>query len=90
MVIQAIDESAALLVLASGVDFQVLFTDVQMPGAIDGAGVARRVREQRPGVPIVITSGHGVPESLPPGGRFVSKPHDNRRVVSLLRELVAA
>jgi CheY-like chemotaxis protein len=72
VVIQAIDGAAALLVLASGAEFHVLFTDVQMPGAIDGVGVAMRVREQRPGVPIVVTSGHGVPESLPPGGRFVS------------------
>jgi hypothetical protein len=45
---------------------------------------------ERPGVPIVVTSGHGTPELLPTGGRFVSKPYDNRRVVSLLRELVAA
>jgi CheY-like chemotaxis protein len=89
-VIQAVDGAAALLVLASGAEFHVLFTDVQMPGPIDGVGVAMRVCEQRPGVSIVVTSGHGTPESLPPGGRFVSKPYDNRRVVTLLRELVAA
>jgi two-component system, response regulator PdtaR len=77
------------VVLASGADFHVLFTDVQMPGPIDGVGVALRVREQRPGMPIVMTSGHGVPE-LPAGGRFVSKPYDNRKVVKLLSELVAA
>jgi CheY-like chemotaxis protein len=90
MVIQAVDGAAALLVLASGAEFNVLFTDVQMPGPIDGLGVAMRVREQRPGMPIVVTSGHGAPELLPLGGRFVSKPYDNRKVVTLLRELVAA
>jgi CheY-like chemotaxis protein len=89
-VIQAVDGAAALLVLASGAEFHVLFTDVRMPGPIDGVGVAIRVGEQRPGVSIVVTSGHGTPESLPPGGRFVSKPYDNRKVVTLLRELVAA
>lgn len=89
-VIQAVDGAAALLVLASGAEFHVLFTDVQMPGSIDGIGVAIRVREQRPGMPIVVTSGHGAPELLPLGGRFVSKPYDNRKVVTLLRELVAA
>jgi CheY-like chemotaxis protein len=90
MVIQAVDGAAALVVLASGADFHVLFTDVQMPGPIDGVGVAMRVRQQRPGMPIVVTSGHGVPAALPAGGRFVSKPYDNRKVVSLLSELVAA
>jgi CheY-like chemotaxis protein len=90
MVIQAADGAAALVILASGVDFHILFTDVQMPGPIDGVGVAVRVREQRPDMPIVVTSGHGVPERLPAGGRFVSKPYDNRQVVTLLRELVAA
>ncbi|HXQ13961.1 MAG TPA: response regulator [Caulobacteraceae bacterium] len=90
MVIQAADGAAALVVLASGADFNILFTDVQMPGPIDGVGVAERVREQHPGMPIVVTSGHGVPEVLPEGGRFVSKPYDNRKVVTLLRELVAA
>jgi CheY-like chemotaxis protein len=90
MVIQAVDGAAALLVLASGADFHVLFTDVQMPGPIDGVGVAIRVRAQRPGMPIVVTSGHGAPELLPLGGRFVSKPYDNRKVVTLLREMVAA
>src|ERR1700686_4560653 len=69
-VIQAADGAAALRVLASGADFDVLFTDVQMPGATDGVGVAIRVQEQRPGMPIVVTSGHGVPEMLPAGGRF--------------------
>jgi CheY-like chemotaxis protein len=90
VVIQAGDGAAALMILASGAEFHVLFTDVQMPGPVDGVGVAIRVCEQRPGVPILVTSGHGVPEALPVGGRFVAKPYDNRKVVTLLRELVAA
>jgi two-component system, response regulator PdtaR len=90
VVIQAVDGAAALLVLASGAEFNILFTDVQMPGPIDGAEVAMMMREQRPDMPIVVTSGHGTPEPLPSGGRFVSKPYDNRKVVNLLREMVAA
>lgn len=89
-VIQAADGAAALLILASGAAFQLLFTDVQMPGPIDGVGVAMRVREQHPGMPIVVTSGHGAPETLPLNGRFIAKPYDNRKVVTLLSELLAA
>jgi CheY-like chemotaxis protein len=88
VVIQAVDGAAALAILASGAEFNILFTDVQMPGPIDGAGVAMLMREQRPDMPIVVTSGHGVPSPLPTGGRFVAKPYDNRKVVSLLTDLL--
>jgi CheY-like chemotaxis protein len=90
VVIQAKDGAAALVVLASDEAFDILFTDVQMPGPIDGAGVAMLMREQRPDMPIVLTSGHGTPEILPTGGRFIAKPYDNRKVVTLLREMAAA
>lgn len=88
VVIQAVDGAAALVILASGAEFNILFTDVQMPGPIDGAGVAMLMREQRPDMPIVVTSGHGVPSPLPTGGRFVAKPYDNRKVVTLLSDLM--
>jgi CheY-like chemotaxis protein len=90
VVIQAEDGAAALVILASGAEFNILFTDVRMPGPIDGAGVALLMREQRPDMPIVVTSGHGIPSLLPSGGRFVPKPYDNRKVVTLLTDLLAA
>jgi CheY-like chemotaxis protein len=90
VVIQAEDGAAALVVLESGAEFDVLFTDIQMPGPIDGVGVADRVFAHHPGLPIVLTSGQGVPAALSPGRRFVTKPYDNRKIVTLLRELVAA
>ena len=89
-VIQAQDGVAAIVVLDSGADFHVLFTDIQMPGPIDGVGVADLVCRRRPDTPIVLTSGRGAPETLQPDRRFVTKPHDNRKIVTLLRELVAA
>ncbi|MDB5482328.1 MAG: hypothetical protein JWO83_3381 [Caulobacteraceae bacterium] len=89
-VIQAQDGAAAIVVLDSGADFHVLFTDIQMPGPIDGVGVADLVCSRRPGTPVVLTSGRGAPETLQPGRRFVTKPYDNRKIVTLLRELVAA
>ena len=89
-VIEAIDAAAALQVLETGADFHVVFTDIQGPGPIDGMELAHCVCEQRPGVPVVVTSGRTDPGPLPPGGRFVPKPYDNHKVVTLLRELVAA
>jgi two-component system, response regulator PdtaR len=89
-VIEAIDGAAAVLVLESDVVFNVLFTDISMPGGIDGVDLACRVCEQRPEVPVVLTSGRGVPDRLPPGGRFVLKPYEYQTVATLLRELAAA
>ena len=50
------DEAAELLVDPDGVD--VLFTDVQMPGALDGVALAARARELYPEIPIIIASGY--------------------------------
>ena len=89
-VIEAVDTTAALQVLETGADFHVLFTDINGPGPIDGVELAHRVCAHRPGVPVVVTSGRIDPGPLPLGGRFVPKPYDNREIVTLLRELVAA
>ena len=50
------DKAAELLVDPDGVD--VLFTDVQMPGALDGVALAVRARELYPAIPIIIASGY--------------------------------
>ena len=89
-VIQAEDGAAAIAVVDSGADFDILFTDIQMPGPIDGVGVADLVRLKRPGAPIVLTSGQPPPTPMPPGMRFVSKPYNTKKIVALLHQLAAA
>jgi DNA-binding NtrC family response regulator len=59
-VIEAADAQEALAVLTSAsfvVD--IVFTDIQMPGSIDGIGLARWVRSHRPNLTIAIASGSG-------------------------------
>jgi len=55
----------------------VLFTDVNMPGALDGLDLAQTVHERSPGVGILIGSGRirPSPGELPPGTRFIAKPY---------------
>jgi CheY-like chemotaxis protein len=48
----------ALDVLASGKDIVLVFSDIVMPGNKDGIQLARAVREQHPGIPILLTSGY--------------------------------
>jgi CheY-like chemotaxis protein len=70
-------------------EIDVLFTDVRMPGSMDGLELARRVRENWPWISVIITSGNisATGKELPEGARFVAKPYDMHRVIDLMREL---
>ncbi len=81
-VIDAPDAETALALVRSRTDIAVLFTDVQMPGAMDGLALARAVFALRPDIKILVTSG-GLKlrdEDLPDHGRFVPKPYAVDRV----------
>jgi CheY-like chemotaxis protein len=58
-------------------DVDLLFTDVTMPGEMDGLGLVRHVRSIAPGIALLVTSGHGEPagDLLPPGSLFLAKPY---------------
>jgi CheY-like chemotaxis protein len=85
--------SEALRRLAAGYPIDVLFTDVNLPGGMDGAALAKRARELRPDLPVIYTSGRRyLIDTLEPveGAMFVPKPYDPFNVGRLLRYLVAA
>jgi FixJ family two-component response regulator len=65
-------------------DVDVLFTDVQMPGPLDGMGLARQVHQQRPNVLLLITSGNVRPceGEIPDHGHFLAKPYRSQDVIS--------
>ena len=61
-VLESTNAEEALRLLETRSDVQVLFTDVNMPGALDGLGLAQTVHERSPGVGILIGSGRiGLP-----------------------------
>jgi CheY-like chemotaxis protein len=76
-VLEACDANAALVILAAHPDVNVMFSDVEMPGALDGLALASRASELRPGIGIVLTSGRGAfdPTGLPCHGLFLRKPY---------------
>ena len=83
----------ALRRLISGAPIDILFTDVNLPGGMDGGTLARRARELRPNLPVIYTSGRrAVIEELDPveGSMFVPKPYDPFRIGRLFDYLVAA
>ena len=61
-------------------DVSVIFTDIQMPGHLNGLDLAALVHRRWPGILILIISGGVRPSraELPEGGRFVAKPYDGR------------
>ena len=84
------DEALELLELHE--DIGVLFTDINMPGHLDGLDLARMVHTKRPKVHIILTSGRLRPpaEAIPDDGRFLAKPYAGEAVTSLVSQLVGA
>jgi CheY-like chemotaxis protein len=76
-VLEAANAAEALTVLQSRGDVRLLFTDIQMPGALDGMDLVREVHARWPRVLLVIASGRIKPPQaeIPDDGRFVSKPY---------------
>ena len=73
-VLEAGSADAALQFFETNADIRLLFTDVSMPGTINGADLARQVAERWPKVGIIMTSGRPFPDHLPPRCAFMPNP----------------
>ena len=91
-VIQAANADEAIAILKSRPDIHVVFTDIQMPGSMDGLKLALFVRDRWPPIKIVATSGHVTvdEDDLPDGSVFLPKPYHGAEVVATLREMTSA
>ncbi len=85
-VIEAMNADEAIKLLDQYPQVSVLFTDINMPGSLDGLELARRVHEARPNVQIILTSGRIRPDAsmTPPGGTFIEKPYASDDIVRLI------
>jgi CheY-like chemotaxis protein len=90
-VVEAGNADQAILILEDRSDITVVFTDVQMPGSMDGLKLAVMIRRRWPPIMLVATSGLvDVRENdLPEGGRFLPKPYSPVQIVRMLRELTS-
>jgi len=92
-VLEAANADVALAVLEScSNDVQVLFTDIDMPGSMNGLDLAENVQQRWPHISLLISSAYHRPglETLPDDGRFVPKPYCSDDVVQQIRELVTS
>jgi CheY-like chemotaxis protein len=88
---EASDADEAITILKTVPDIRLLFTDINMPGSMDGLKLSAAVRDRWPPIKIIVTSGHLSVKSsdLPEGARFFSKPYRQADVVRSMRELLA-
>jgi CheY-like chemotaxis protein len=90
-VMEAAHADEALHILAAVPGVQVVVTDVEMPrGSINGFELARRVREERQDIGVLVASGRVAPPpgDLPEGAYFVGKPVRPETLLELIRTLL--
>lgn len=90
-VLEATNADEALQIFERRDDVSLLFTDVEMPGSIDGYALARWVRVHRPAVKTMIVSGRALPRAgdVPEGAAFVGKPYDHGDVMRRVQSMMA-
>jgi DNA-binding NtrC family response regulator len=88
-VLEAESADKALAILEAGATVAVLFTDVNMPGQLNGLDLARLVHKRWPAVRLIVTSGGGrvAPKDVPADGRFLAKPYRLGHLTTLVDEL---
>lgn len=89
---EAGDADEALQAMDDYPDIGVLFTDIQMPGHMNGLELAEQVHEDRPDVELIVTSGGTTVKDseLPDSGTFLSKPYHTSRLVEIVEQKVAS
>ena len=89
--IEARNADEAIAILESRSDITLLFTDVHMPGSMDGVKLAHAVRNRWPPIKIVVVSGHMQVDQndLPVDSRFFGKPFQAEKMIAELRAMIA-
>jgi two-component sensor histidine kinase/CheY-like chemotaxis protein len=88
--IEAVNADDALAILESRSDIEMLFTDIQMPGSIDGLKLAYAVHERWPLIKIILVSGQLTltDDDKPTDSRFFGKPLDVKTMISEMQDMM--
>jgi two-component sensor histidine kinase/CheY-like chemotaxis protein len=90
--VQAVNADQALSILESRSDISLLFTDIQMPGSMDGLKLAHAVHDRWPAIKIILVSGQVNPSDAerPAESRFFGKPLSDEQMIAELQAMVGA
>jgi CheY-like chemotaxis protein len=88
--VEAVNADQAISILESRSDISLLFTDIQMPGSMDGLMLAHAVHDRWPSIKIILVSGQMKPSDAerPVHSRFFGKPLGVARMIGELQEMV--
>jgi two-component sensor histidine kinase len=88
--VEAVNADDALAILESRSDIELLFTDIQMPGSMDGLKLAYAVHERWPLIKIILVSGQLILTDVdkPADSRFFGKPLDVKRMILEMQDMV--
>src|ERR1700724_3690920 len=90
--VEAVNADEAMSILESRSDISLLFTDIQMPGSMDGLKLAHAVHDRWPAIKIILVSGQVKPSDAekPDDSRFFGKPLSVARMITELQAMVGA
>jgi CheY-like chemotaxis protein len=88
--IEASNADEAISILEQRNDIGLIFTDIDMPGSMDGVKLAHFVKDRWPPIKIIATSGHAkiTANDLPQGVRFMPKPYKVTEVADTIHQLI--
>ena len=90
--VEAVNADEAMAILESRSDISLLFSDIQMPGSMDGLKLAHAVHERWPSIKIILVSGQVKLSDTerPANSRFFGKPLEMKKMIAELQEMVGA
>lgn len=90
-VLEAANADEAIDMLIANLDIRVVFTDVDMPGSMDGLRLAAAVRKRWPPITIIVASGHRRVQldDVPAESRFFTKPYTAEDIALAIQEMTA-
>jgi two-component sensor histidine kinase/ActR/RegA family two-component response regulator len=88
--VEAVNADEALSILESRSDISLLFSDIQMPGTMDGLKLAHAVHDRWPSIKIILVSGQVKPseDDKPADSRFFGKPIEVEQMIAELKDMV--
>jgi CheY-like chemotaxis protein len=89
IVIEAGRGDEALTYIKAGEQVNLLFSDIQTPGSLNGLQLAETLHDQYPDIPVILTSGNAHPGHVGIVEAFVSKPYDVTQTIALISEILA-
>jgi two-component system, response regulator PdtaR len=90
--LEARDADEAIRILESRSDIDLVFTDVQMPGTMDGIKLSHYIRDRWPPVKLIVASGMAILEEsiLPEGSRFFLKPYNDHAIADAMARMLSS